>query len=49
MAAQVLDEIGVDVSAKAPAAPARKAPAQQQQPARSEEEDSLTARLAALK
>ena len=45
---QVLDEIGVDISAKAPAAPARKAP-QQQTAAAAEEEDSLTARLAALK
>ena len=46
--AQVLDEIGVDVSAKAPAAPAHKAPAQKTAAA-AEEEDSLTRRLAALK
>lgn len=43
---QVLDEIGIDLSAAMGVAPARKVASQQQ---RAEEEDDVTARLAALK
>ena len=48
---QVLDEIGVDVSAQMGSAPTKKLAAQQHAPSeqQSEENDSLTARLAALK
>jgi hypothetical protein len=48
---QVLDEIGVDITAQMGSAPAKKIAPQQKVTAatRDEEEDSLTARLAALK
>ena len=48
---QVLDEIGVDVSAQMGSAPTKKLATQQNAPSvqQDEENDSLTARLAALK
>ena len=48
---QVLDEIGVDVSAQMGSAPTKKVAAQQHAPSvqHEEENDNLTARLAALK
>lgn len=47
---QVLDEIGVDITAQMGSAPAKKVAAQQKVSAPvQDEEDSLTARLAALK
>jgi hypothetical protein len=48
--AQVLDEIGVDITAQMGSAPAKKAAVQQKVSAPvQDEDDSLTARLAALK
>lgn len=48
---QVLDEIGVDITAQMGSAPAKKVAAPQKisAAAQDEEEDNLTARLAALK
>ncbi len=48
---QVLDEIGVDITAQMGSAPAKKiaAPQKAAAAARDKEEESLTARLAALK
>ncbi len=47
---QVLDEIGVDVSAQMGSAPTKKVGTKQQETTPQEEEnDNLTARLAALK